>query len=157
MYPTTMEAQDSATLLWGLMAKKVETADRTSHCPETVTALKSPHESTPSKCIHWAPALPVGAAPEVPPPHGNTLQCHPLPMGAPRQCPTLPVGVCPNIPAPLPADSSPGVLHPLCPHSAPLQPHTGPHAPSTPAILPPERPTCLPMTFSLSVSPYALG
>ena len=25
MYPTTMEAQDSATLLWGLMAKKVET------------------------------------------------------------------------------------------------------------------------------------
>lgn len=146
MFPTTMEAQDSATLLWGLMAKKGETADGTSHCPETVAALKSPHESTPSKCIHWAPALPVGAAPKVPPPHGNTLQCHPLPMGA---SPSVPPSLweCSLISLPLSPQTSPGVLHPLCPHSTPLQPHSGPHAPSTPAILPPERPTCLPMTF----------
>ena len=112
MFPTTMEAQDSATLLWGLMAKKGETADGTSHCPETVAALKSPHESTPSKCIHWAPALPVGAAPKVPPPHGNSLQCHPPPHGSIPQCPALPVGVFPNIPAPLPADI------PWCPPSS---------------------------------------
>ena len=135
MFLTTMEAQDSATLLWGLMAKKVETADGTSHCPETVTALKSPHESTPSKCIHWAPALPVGAAPKVPPPHGNTLQCHPLPMGA---SPSVPPSLweCSLISLPLSPKTHPLVFSILSaliqPHSSHTLAHT--HLPHLPAF-----------------------
>lgn len=129
-----MEAQDSATLLWGLMAKKVETADGTSHCPETVTALKSPHESTPSKCIHWAPALPVGAAPKVPPPHGSTLQCHPLPMGASPSVPSS-LWECFLISLPLSPQTHPLVFSILSaliqPHSSHTLAHTHlPHLPS---------------------------
>lgn len=68
----------------------------------SVTALKSPHKSPPSRCIHWVPPLPVRAAPKLPPPHGNTLQCPPLPMGISPGVLPIPVGVFPDILAPLP-------------------------------------------------------
>ena len=94
MYPTTMEAQDSATLLWGLMAKKVETANRTSHCPETLSHCLEESTREPILQVHplgsappsvsnpQSPPSPWEHPPVSSPPHWSIPRCPPPPCGS---------------------------------------------------------------------------
>lgn len=132
--PLLMEAQDSATLLWGLMAKKVETASRSRHCPETPSHCleESTQEPTPPGAFTGFRFSQGREALKLPP-MGNTPSAL-LPMGISSvSSPSLWECFLISWP-PLPTDSS-GVLHPF---SALIQPHSGhtlahthlPHLPS---------------------------